>query len=125
VLPELITHELHGCIIAELHGEFDFSSVPALEQCLERILAGSAPVIILDLAKTPFADLATMRLVQDAERRASSLGRRLVLAAPQPAVARLMEITGLDRQLPVFATVGEAARREGTAEDTMTGMAAD
>lgn len=124
-MPELTTRELYGCMVAELVGEFDLRSVPVLEQFLGEALAGTAPVIILDLSKTLFADLATIRVVVNAEWQASSQGRRLVLAAPQPAVARLLELTGLGWRLSVFATVDEAAARQSTTEDTGSWTPAD
>ena len=125
MLPELTTRELHGCAVVELCGEFDLSSVPDLELCLEGILAGQAPVIILDLTKTLFADVGTMRAVLEAERRASARGRRLVLAGPHSSVARLLEITGLAWHFSVFPTATEAALRKGTAEDSVAWTSAD
>jgi anti-sigma B factor antagonist len=117
VLPELTMRELHGCTVVELCGEFDLTCVPALEQFLGEVLAGPAPVIILDLNKTEFADVTAMRAVLGAERRASARGRRLVLAAPHSAVSRLLEITGFGWHFSVFATAEEAALRKGTVED--------
>lgn len=118
MLSELTTRELHGCAIVELRGEFDISCVPALEQCLEEVLAGPAPVIILDLTQALFADVATVRAVLNAEQLASSQGRRLALAGPHSAVARLLEITGFAWHFSVFPTAAEAALRKGTAEDS-------
>jgi anti-sigma B factor antagonist len=125
VLPELTTRELQGCTVVELCGEFDLSSVLTLERRLDEVLAGQAPVIILDLTKTLFADVTTMRAVLDAERRALSQGRRLVLAGPHSAVARLLEITGFGWHFSVFPTAEEAAARKGTAEDSVAWTPAD
>ena len=125
MLPELTTRELDGCTVVELRGEFDLSSVPVLEQRLSEVLARPAAVIILDLSKALFADVATMRAVRGAERQASARGMRLVLAAPHSAVARLLEITGYAWHFSVFPTADEAALRRGTAEDSAAWTSAE
>jgi anti-anti-sigma factor len=35
-------------------------------------------------------------------------GGTLVLVSPQPVVARILELTGADQLIPVYATVSEA-----------------
>ena len=124
-MPELIMRELHGCTVIELRGEFDISFVPDIELCLEGILAGPAPVIILDLTQTLFADVGTIRAVLGAERRASARGRRLVLAGPHSSVARLLDVTGFAWHFSIFPTATEAALRKGTAEDSAAWSPAD
>jgi anti-sigma B factor antagonist len=109
VLLELTTRVLHGCVVVEVRGEVDLSSAHAVEQCLSTVLAREALAIVLDLSRMEFVDVAGLRVLLRAERRAASRGRPFVLAGPRPAVARLLVVTDLDRRFTIFPTVAEAA----------------
>lgn len=109
MLLELTTRVLHGCVVVEVRGEVDLSSLDALEQCLSTVLAGEAPAIVLDLSRMGFVDAAGLRVLLRAKRRAASRGRPFVLAGPRAAVARLLVVTDLDRRFTIFPTVAEAA----------------
>jgi anti-sigma B factor antagonist len=108
-LLELTARAPHGCVIVEVRGEADLCSAPALDQYLSDVLTRHASAIVLDLSHLTFADCAAMRVLLDAEWRAASQGRPFVLAAPQPAFTRLLQITGFDRHFTVFPAVAEAA----------------
>src|ERR1700749_2228258 len=108
MLLEFTDRQLHGCEIVEVRGEVDYGSAPALDQRLSAILTVRAPAVVLDLSRVTFLDCAASRVLVPARRRAAAHGTILVLAAPQPKVARTLQITGLDRQFTVFPTVAKA-----------------
>lgn len=116
MLPEFTDRLLHGCVIVQVRGEVDYSSVPALDQRLSVILTMRAPTVVLDLSRLTFIDCAALRVLVAARRRAAVHGTALVLAAPHPNVARTLQITGLDRQFTVFPAVAKAvtASRAGS-----------
>ena len=111
--PELTVCVLYGCVIVEVWGEVDLSSVPALERHLSAVIASAviamqASAIVLDLSRLLFIDCAGLRVLLDAERRAAARGKSFALAAPRRIVARLLETTGLDQHFIAFPTVAEA-----------------
>jgi anti-sigma B factor antagonist len=106
---ELSTRTLDDYVVAELRGELDFNSAPALKEGLLAILAQRGTRIILDLSNLAFMDAAGLRVLLAAGRRAALLGGTMTLAAPQQIVARLLQVTGLDRRFAIFPTVSEAA----------------
>jgi anti-anti-sigma factor len=108
MLLEFTDRLLPGCIIAEIRGEVDYGSAPALDQRLSAILTMRPPTVVLDLSCLTFIDCAALRVLVAAERRAAAYGTTLVLAALRPSVARSLQITGLDQRFSVFPAVAEA-----------------
>lgn len=108
MLLELTDRVLHGCVIVQARGDVDFGSAPELDQRLSMILTTRAPAVVLDLSRLTFLDCAGLGVLVTASRRATSQGTVLALAAPRPAVARLLRITGLERHFTIFPTVAKA-----------------
>jgi anti-anti-sigma factor len=101
---ELNYQESHlddGTRLVELGGELDLSTASAEVQELLEECAESACHVALDLSGVTFIDSAGLALLVKTDRRLSAAGRRLVLLRPHPNVQRILEITGLDRRLPV------------------------
>lgn len=109
MLLELTNRVLNGCLIAQLRGEADVCSASALDRHLSAVLAEQAPVVVLDLSGLKFLDCAALRVVLAAERKTASYGGRLLLAAPQPIVARLLQLTALDQHFTIYPTAAKAA----------------
>jgi anti-anti-sigma factor len=97
-----------GYVIAELGGELDIASAPTLRDQLLGLLRHAASRLIIDLSAVSYADASGLAVLVGTGRRAGLLGGHLRLAAPSPEVARVLSITGLDRQLDVFPTVHAA-----------------
>lgn len=123
MLPEFTDRLLRGCVIAEVRGELDYGSAPALDQRLSAILTMRAPAVVLDLSLLTFIDCAAVRVLVAAGRRAAAHGTTVALAAPRPAVARTLQITGLDRQFTVFPNVAEAVTANRGLTDQQNGPA--
>jgi anti-anti-sigma factor len=113
--------------IARLRGELDIATAPALREPLTVLLRLRMPVplLILDLAEVWFCDAAGLAVLIGTQRRATSLGTTLRLAAARPQVARVLHVTGLDRSLSIYPTVAAAlaelapgARHHGRAAHT-------
>jgi anti-anti-sigma factor len=97
-----------GCVIAELRGELDIASAPALREELLGLLRPGAGRLIIDLSAVGYADASGVAILVGIGHRASLLGGWLRLAAPAPEVTRVLSATGLNRHLVTFATVSEA-----------------
>jgi anti-anti-sigma factor len=91
-----------------VRGECDITMAPVLREQLLGLLARQSATMVLDLSGLDFVDCAGARVLLATGRRAALLGGTMVIAAPTPPVARLLRLTGLDRQLTVFPTAGAA-----------------
>jgi anti-anti-sigma factor len=79
----------------------------------EQFLAASEAnkhFIVLDLTEVDYVSSAGLREIMSAMDRAIAGGGGLRLANPAKRVWELLELTGLDHHLPVFATRDEAVR---------------
>jgi anti-anti-sigma factor len=98
-----------GITIAELTGELDISSAPALREQLLSLLRPGSSRLVIDLSKVSFCDATGLAVLVSTGRRARLLGGFLRLAAASPQVDQVLNITGLDRHLANFPTVQAAA----------------
>lgn len=114
MLPEFTDRAQHGCVIVEVRGEVDLCSARILGRHLSLVLTRQAPATILDLSGLAFLDCAGLRVLLAASRPAAAHGRPLLLAAPQPIVIRLLQLTGSDQHLAIFPTVAEAVTAHRT-----------
>ena len=89
-----------GPIVA-LSGEADATTAAELRQTLATQLDTGARLVTVDASGLSFLDSASLRVLILAARALRGRHGRLVLARPQPLVARLLEITGADRLLDV------------------------
>ncbi len=113
-----------GVTIAELAGELDLASAPPLREQLLGVLRPGSSRLVLDLSQVSFCDASGLAVLIGTGRRARLLGGFLRLAAVSPQAARVLSITGLDRHLPVYPTVGAAASAPVTGHglpDAVTG----
>lgn len=98
----------HGEVaVLVLRGELDLATVPSLRDRLLDVVRTHRSVI-LDLAGLGFLDSTGLGLLVSAVKRLQERDGTLVVAAPSPAVVRLLEVSGLDAHL-VVSESSEAA----------------
>lgn len=83
-----------------LFGELDLASAGAVQAELERVEAGDAGAILLDLSGLTFMDSSGVRVVITAHARSRADANRLELVRGPAAVQRVFEICGVDGLLP-------------------------
>jgi anti-sigma B factor antagonist len=98
----------HGCAVIELHGELDLAAAAAECGPLKAV-AASESVTILDLSEVDFMDCSGLRVLIRARQHAGQFGHELILAAPPPMVSKILQVTGVNRQLPTYISVAAAA----------------
>lgn len=84
-----------------LSGEADITTLAQLEDALSAQLAAGAGILTVDLSGLGFADSATIGALIRAARTLKSQGGRLDLARPQPALARMLALLGVDKVVPI------------------------
>lgn len=96
-----------GVVIAAVTGELDVSTVTRLRERLFKLADGGRTVIV-DLNRVTFIDSAGLGALVGAARRASAHGGSLHAVCARPATRRLLWLTGVDRRIPLAATVDGA-----------------
>ena len=64
--------------------------------------------LVLDMSGLEYVSSAGLRCLMLAARQAGTRNRRMMMAAPQPVVAEILQISRFNLVLPVFATTREA-----------------
>ena len=96
-----------GVVIAAVTGEIDISTVTRLRERLFE-LTGSGGTLIVDLNRVTFIDSAGLGALVGAARRAAAHGGSLHAVCARPQTRKLLWLTGVDRRIPLAATVDGA-----------------
>jgi len=105
-----------GVVIAEVAGDLDMSTVPRLREHLFT-LADSGQPLIVDLNRITFIDSAGLGVLIATARRAGVHGGSLHAVCSQPQPRRLLWMTGVDRRIPLTATLdGALTQLTGSSE---------
>jgi anti-anti-sigma factor len=93
-----------------LRGELDLATAPELEQVVMERIDGNQDVVV-DLRGLEFMDSSGIRVLVAAHARAGRTGTRVFIVRPEPesAVAKIVEIAGLDRELNILDDPAQAA----------------
>jgi anti-sigma B factor antagonist len=88
-----------------LAGDLDLSTVAILQGALDGAEARSPAALVLDLSSLSFMDSTGLHCIAQAHERAQRAGRRLILVPGASCVERVVELTGLDKQLEFVTPV--------------------
>jgi anti-anti-sigma factor len=99
--------------VLELAGEADVTSSETLRALLEAQIRERPGLLIVELSALLFIDSAALQVVLRASRALRARGGLLALASPGDVVARVLEMTGADRLIPVYDSVAKAAAARG------------
>ena len=105
-----------GVVIAAITGEIDISTVARLRERLYE-LADNGGTLIVDLNRVEFIDSTGLGALVGTARRIAEHGGSLYAVCAQPQPRRLLWVTGVDKRIPLSATVAgalmfqEASRR--------------
>ena len=92
-----------------LRGELDLAAAPELEQLVnERLDAGEE--VVVDLRGLEFMDSSGIRVLVAAHARAGRAGARVFVVRPATgsAVAKIIEVSGLDGELNIVDDPAQA-----------------
>jgi anti-sigma B factor antagonist len=109
---ELSSHVYPGFAVVALAGDLDAASAPAAAAAIQDGI-GPGRRVIVDLGAVQFAACHALGALAVAAKRAQRAGGGVLLAAPQAAVLRVLELTGLAGAFCVYANVDAAARAVG------------
>ena len=86
-------------------GEIDLYTAPRLHTELAGVIANMAPEsrVVVDMSGVEFCDSTGMNVLLSSLREARERGGELELAAPRPAVRKILQVTGLDSVFTIGA----------------------
>jgi len=85
--------------LLRLAGVIDVHTSDVLAAATADIDVGADEVLLVDIAKVEFLDSSGLRVLVSLNQRLHAAGGSLRLRDPQPPVARVLEITGLNELL--------------------------
>jgi anti-sigma B factor antagonist len=92
----------HRTVLAA-SGEIDIATAPALREAVDTVLTSGALDVWLDLIAVTFMDSTGVRALLDTRDALSGTGRTFAVICPPGPVRRVLQIAGVDRDLPLFA----------------------
>ncbi len=104
-----------GLVIVALGGELDIVAAPAVRERLLSLLRPGVSRLVIDISAIRYADASGVAVLGSTQRRAVLLGGTVLLAGPQPDVARVLAVTGISRRLKVYPTIQAALAGETSA----------
>jgi anti-sigma B factor antagonist len=109
-----------GVVIAAVTGDIDLSTVAGLRERLFELADGGQPLII-DLNRVAFIDSTGLGVLVGAARRAATHGTSLHAVCSRPQTRKLLWLTGVDRRIPLTATVDGALTLLTASGDAVNG----
>ncbi|MFJ4469769.1 STAS domain-containing protein [Streptomyces sp. NPDC089424] len=103
--------DLPGCTLLTLPTEIDLGNAAALYAATAAVAdarAGELRLLVLDFTGTEFMDSQGARLVADVRHHLPPHVRLRVVAPPDRVPSRVLEVTGVRRDVPVHPDLSEA-----------------
>lgn len=97
-----------GNVVLAVTGEVDAVTVPPFRDALMQQAPAVGRRVVVDLSGLRLMDTAAIHVLVSVNNRVMAGGGLLVLAAAQPAVARVLSLAGADKVMPVVGSVAAA-----------------
>lgn len=103
-----VTTESAGedALVVRVSGDLDLATSPRFSDALAA--APATRRVVIDLTSCTFLDSSGVRALVQAARKIPEGERRVDVVAGSPAILRILEITGVDRMVPVHRSLEEA-----------------
>jgi len=79
-----------------------------LEAALTEMAEPGRALLVVDMSRTRFCDSAGLNALVGAARQARAEGGEVRLVVTSEAVSRIVELTGVDRVIPIYASLEDA-----------------
>lgn len=97
--------------LVELAGEADVTGSETLHVLLEEQTSKRPGLLIIEMSALRYMDSMALQAILRAHLALGQGGGRLVLVSPHDTVARVLHMTEVDRIVPVYPSVADAAGR--------------
>ena len=99
-----------GNDVIDVEGRLDMDGVREIEDVFSYAVTSKQARIVLNLAGVSFLSSIGIRMLMTAVRGQQQRGGKVLFAAPDAMVRRVLETAGIDRLVPLLDTVEEATR---------------
>jgi len=110
--------------VVTLPGEIDISNADQIRDTLLAVLNRDVTMLVVDMTGTTFCGCAGVSAVARAHQRATANRALVRVAIRTPVVRRVFAITGVDRLVSIFGSVGAATEGAAMAGAATAGPAA-
>ncbi|MEV4053198.1 STAS domain-containing protein [Amycolatopsis sp. NPDC049688] len=117
--PRFTTTTDTGVVTVHCDGELDLGSAQRLRDALLGPIQAGARGVVADLTGTTFCDSTVFSVLVEAFRDAAAQDVRFAIAAGEGAVARPLQLLGLDRLLPLHPGVDAAHAAVAETQDAV------
>jgi anti-sigma B factor antagonist len=101
---ELVVEELPGKVTkVQLSGRMDIEGAASIDLKMNA-LAGSRPILILDMADVSFMASMGLRTLMLCGKAMARGRRKMAICSSQPNVERVLRSAGLDEVVPIYPT---------------------
>lgn len=98
-----------ACVaVLSIGGELDIATAPDLAGAAEERIGAGHRLLVFELSGLTFCDSAGLATFVRLQRRLRDVDGRFALAAPTPAVRRVLDVTGLRDVFGTYPTLAEA-----------------
>jgi anti-sigma B factor antagonist len=94
--------------VVTVSGDLDASTAPQLREELVRAADEGAMEIVVDILKVPFVDSVALGVLVEASKGTRARGGVFKVVCDDRRIARIIEITGLDRIFRIHTTLRAA-----------------
>jgi anti-sigma B factor antagonist len=105
--PVIAVEQRDGAWVVHLGGELDLYNADSVREALREVVGKQPERLVVDLEEVDFIDSTALGALIEARSTLGS-GGTLLLAAPTHETRRALQVSGLDRHLPVHGTVDDA-----------------
>jgi anti-sigma B factor antagonist len=95
-----------GGSVVRVDGELDLATAPDLEELLARVDLGER--LVVDLSLCTVLDSSALRILISTITQARERGGEVSLVAPEPGIARVLEIASVNTMADVHPTLDAA-----------------
>ena len=97
-----------GVSVARSHGRLDFGASAEFQKALEAAVAAKPKGLVVECSALEYVSSAGLRAFLVGARGAKGAGIRIAICCLTPSVREVFQVSGLDRLMPVVATLAEA-----------------
>ncbi|NLB17820.1 MAG: anti-sigma factor antagonist [Syntrophomonadaceae bacterium] len=95
-------------LMARIIGEIDLAVADKMKDMVdERLKKEKISRLVLDLGGVSFIDSSGLGFILGRYNKITSQGGKMFIVRPRPAIARILEMSGIKRLIPIYASENE------------------
>lgn len=115
---DVTTRQESGCTVINVVGEVDVFTAPTLDEALSSAIADGGTCVVADLSGVDFLDSTGLSVLVKALKRIREADGSLDVVVTADRVAKVFRLTGLDKLIPLHATLEAACGLESSGLNT-------